>query len=499
MTTARPGLPALIVPLIALSGCNLFSDDPRAAFRDLGLQRSYDSVAQAVARVLASPGNRAILVDSMKSSLRETHAIDLMEYLRSLPDEIPARSEALDRLLQEPIVRDLELALPVSRDRVTWEATDDIVVTSETPMPADTSAELSTDDSILNLRLSDFYSVGYKTDDSQLLFLPTDPIPFPLLLVRRKTSDNRAFVDSSDMDDRSTVSTIAEEYLVGVDVPMGSRADQQFRNRARTLFPPHDCFNRGGEDIDADGLSDACEYEIAHAFRPVLLLDKDEDNADRQTYWEVRIADGELTEQDAERRPVSQLWLFYALGYYYDGGRWGLTWHHGDTEFIVMSVAPVGEAPGDSLWAMTKICYAAHWDARGEFHKCYFADDEVVQYDDTREGRPMVWVAYNKHGNYPNERTCRDKRLFLWVKELCRGSFKKENVEVLEHRQLGRYYPSTPTSIEEERKYRTGVERLWSADKFCGWHRYRSMCAGNYLRALRAWQFAPDPATRWER
>ena len=470
-----------------------------------------DRIAPALARVLASQANRTALVDIMKSSSRRSHAVDLPAFIRSLSDTTASADRNL--LLDEPSTDSLELVLPVSWDRVTWEATDDIVVTSETS-PAMAASDLSVDQ-FLNIPMRDVYSVGHQTDSSQILFLPTERLPYPLLVIRRTTNpdDEAAAIERIIPTTRSTVSTFEEEYSLTGSGTSGDRRARASWNGVKKLFTLGDCITEQnqpqGDSLDHDGILDICEYKIARAFRPRLMMDKDERHAGRQTYWEVRRPQmgDELTTQEAPRRDGQELWLFYALGYYYDGGRYGLSWHQGDSEFVIASVAPVG-AVTDSLWALNRICFAAHWDAQGEFHECYDADDSTVQYYDGRGGRPRVWVAYNKHGSYPNAMTCRSHVLFriLWfsINERCEGRptedggerYVEADVVIRDSMQLGQYDSLTAWSIDEQLKYRTGTERLWSREAFCGWHRDRRPCAGNYWRPLKAWGFVPDAATR---
>ena len=355
MPIARFLRPSLAMSLVL--ACGEPSDDRLAAFRDTQAKAQTDLLASTLARALASEANRTTLVDRMKYSSRQSHAIDLTTYVSRTVD-------------------DLELALPTSWDRVTWEATDDIVVTSVIPHSQTPSMDFSLD-GFLSLTIGDVYSVGYRTNGSEILFLPTDRLQYPLLVIRKEATIpvEVGTVRRAIVRDRATVSTTEEEYNLTDRGTFRDGDDRASWDGAKTLSTLRDCATEQStpqgdsvdNDVDDDGLLDSCEYQIAKAFRPRLMLDKDERYADRQTYWEVRRPDvgEELTQQGADRLRAQELWLFYALGYYYDGGRYGFSWHDGDSEFVVASVAPVGTEAGFTVDAEENLLCRALGYRRG--------------------------------------------------------------------------------------------------------------------------------------
>ena len=296
-----------------------------------------------------------------------------------------------------------------------------------------------------------------------------------------------------------------------------------------------DCFPSSGRigdeqpDADKDSISDECEYQVARTFAPVLRFRRDDRNSERDTYWEVRRTSEQLDtrcesyNETRETRGV-QLWVFYALGYHRDGGRIGATWHHGDSEYVIVSVVQVG----GQRWRLAGVCMSHHGKRAH-----YWADGETLVYDNA--GRLAISVSYRKNANYVN-RHCRHGNLpqpvtdlrslgkralhsliyvvtlrFLWG-DLCAVFPKEEDVEVLREGKLGPYNVRTGwcarapsrdpdwcitdnSRITGFWKNRTGLERLWSPQRFCGWYWNRQVpnCAPSYLGSLELFGFTADP------
>ena len=82
----------------------------------------------------------------------------------------------------------------------------------------------------------------------------------------------------------------------------------------------------GAGDDDTDGLLDSCEYLLASTFAPVLMIQHNDGDPSRETYWSVEPTSS--TEYAVR--------IFYAVGYHQDtGGQYG---HPGDSEFIISDV-----------------------------------------------------------------------------------------------------------------------------------------------------------------
>ena len=447
----------------------------------------------------------------MENSDRPLHSIEASTYFSSVFEPGTHWSLQVGRIA--PLRGDytkveLELVMPTSWDRTRWQPADEIVVTSDPWYGAEDDAIGIEQSDFLDFPLRDIYSVGFRSDGSEIWFLPIERLPYPLLVIRQISSsigrtDTTGRVPQEGqfpIEGQPGISSPAEEYGIGAtrfalsDIDRGTWAGKK---ALRTLS---DCTNFDSTDLDADhdGMIDRCEQDLAEAFRPRLMLDKDEKHADHEVFWEVRRPGEGESPLDVQTPGIresykKELWILYALGYHYDAGRWGISWHEGDSEFIVASAEPVNGTEYDSWWTLTRICYAAHWSTAKEFHKCYDAFDPELTYDDGMGGRPHVWVAYKKHGSYPSIELCNSKKLFLFVRERCGN--RPSDVAIQDSNKLGKYNPTRSWKLEAPGRYRTAPEKLWNAQGFCGWYRHRDICAGNYLRTLKAWKFAADTAS----
>ena len=400
----------LVTVIITSGGCTAKIPEAQSRNEEERIserQEDWHLIAKALARYLSSEEDRDNLASQMRTSGRPAHSLNLDDYLASAREgeragESVARMQEVEEIERLAGNLDLELVVPISWDRMQWQPMLDIVVSvdpwHEEAMQADTL-----EDGPLGYEVSirDVYSVGFGTDGSEFLFLPTERLPYPLLLVRPDSyvgrgSRNREWMNVV-AEHRGTISSRAEEYGLS-----GSRTSAAHNGRAiRTLQECTGDFP-ASVDVDQDRLLDACEYEIAREFRPKLVFDEKEkeQNVNRNTFWEVRRADStDLVEQDpprTRREVENELWVMYALGYHYDGGRYWLTWHQGDSEFVILSVGPRSGEESDSMWTVTRICFAAHWGVKNEFHRCYNGNDPEVSYweetlrPNRRAGRPFL-------------------------------------------------------------------------------------------------------------
>jgi len=212
-------------------------------------------------------------------------------------------------------------------------------------------------------------------------------------------------------------------------------------------------------DLDNDGVDDTCEYALAHEFRPELVFYDTERFEGRYSTWAVR------------RNTSASAVIFYALGYYSDGGRFGigaLEGHKGDSEFIVVKV----EDRGVDDWVMTEATLSAHYLA--------WWTDRTRAYDASAfefvGGRPVVHVAAQKHGNFPTRASCDDggfKGVF-GLTDGCTFEAFREEVEVLPGRNLGSpSHPvlANPVTYSWDGDAELEVETFWDRGiPFCGWH-----------------------------
>lgn len=158
-----------------------------------------------------------------------------------------------------------------------------------------------------------------------------------------------------------------------------------------------------GEDLDRDGLPDACEADLARRFAPVLLAARGACN------WSA----------DAGRIPGAYLYavhprpngyrLAYLPGYLDDCG-WsgpkcrlspgdGCDGHEGDSEIIVVDVARA--SAGEPL-AVEGVFLSAHCYGRSD-GRCRWYGPDAFQWVGQH---PVVWVAEGKNAHYPSRRAC---------------------------------------------------------------------------------------------
>jgi len=165
------------------------------------------------------------------------------------------------------------------------------------------------------------------------------------------------------------------------------------------------------DDADRDGTDDGCEHALAAAFAPLLVLD------DTECGWDASVPPGRVggeylyAVQGSERGRVR---IAYLPAYYRDCG-WRLPvcrltpWlcrpHAGDSELIVVEVAPAG---GDR-WRAERVFLSAHCHGRSAGWCRWYSGSELDGFgwvDGAARGAPVVWVASGKHGGYPSPAAC---------------------------------------------------------------------------------------------
>ena len=245
-------------------------------------------------------------------------------------------------------------------------------------------------------------------------------------------------------------------------------------------------------DIDQDFLDDDCEYELALAFRPQLVLMNNDCDTRRQPYF-------------AARRKVSNDWgevilIFYAISYVYDcGPPFACPGvypfcdpHPGDSEWIILEVGRYSSSTRP--WALKYATLSAHWRTDNDQTAGYEASDLEDAYGSPGFGAPRIWVAEDKHANYRSQIVCNSSGF---------GNFDNcdapnalyQTLEVSSGFNLGRLgipFIGTLASPAFDRLSANGnAEYYWvnTAD-FCGWGYYAGgECSGSYHESLTAYGF----------
>lgn len=220
------------------------------------------------------------------------------------------------------------------------------------------------------------------------------------------------------------------------------------------------CTAAGG--FDQDGLTDACEHQLAVSFRPLLSTSPSDQTLSRESYW-------------AAHRVGPKVKIFYALAYHWDGGsdHWACGMdasghclaHPGDAEHIVLTV----------IWD----AFTGHWRLESAYLSAHAgspanASETVPAHELTYEGRgrhyPRVFVAREKHANYKSRAACHEEHLFI-LTDICYDNIDDGRVDTWSGRKLGSSevnYLSTVHSVDPY--IHTGNEDFWQRNQyFCGW------------------------------
>lgn len=150
-------------------------------------------------------------------------------------------------------------------------------------------------------------------------------------------------------------------------------------------------------DADHDGFDDGCEYRIAAAFAPVLMISADDYDPSRETYWAVRKTTGDCPTAIGGPYP-NCVHIMYALSYHRDVD------HVGDSEFIEAVVAWTGY-----VWRLSKATFSGHWGEIWPFDAtATYAAGTQLEYAGV-PGAPLSWVSSGKHANYESESHCNSR------------------------------------------------------------------------------------------
>jgi hypothetical protein len=156
------------------------------------------------------------------------------------------------------------------------------------------------------------------------------------------------------------------------------------------------------DDLDADGLVDAWEDVVLDRLRPLRRLDEAESavNDDAFVFADV----GRVTSADD-----GTFRLMVMLGYTRDYGSCGFTAHNGDSERVVLGLAPL-PAEGEGGVVMEQAYTAAH-EYTATDHGRIFVGDELDQLvftldPATNEPRWVVFPSADKHATYATVEIC---------------------------------------------------------------------------------------------
>jgi hypothetical protein len=155
-------------------------------------------------------------------------------------------------------------------------------------------------------------------------------------------------------------------------------------------------------DQDDDGLSDACELQIARRFAPLLVVAPGGCNWD-ESVTPARLGGAYLF---GVERVNERLRIAYLPAYYRDCGWHGMKCrlpyvdcspHNGDSEFVVVEVTEQNNA-----WSPRQVFLSAHCFGKHAQDCRWYAADNFIWMADA----PVIWVAEGRQANYPSKRSC---------------------------------------------------------------------------------------------
>jgi hypothetical protein len=254
----------------------------------------------------------------------------------------------------------------------------------------------------------------------------------------------------------------------------------------------------GINDVDADHLSDECEVWLATKFAPIMTYDA-HDDVGRESFWAARpIA-------------VGLVRVFYALAYYFDLGTIpeeltacrlsslgdvvaDCDGHHGDSENIVLDLR---YNTSTQHWLVAEAKLSHHTDiivVKGGPS----GYPTLLSYPNKVAGYPQIFVARQKHANYPSRQSCNAGGGAPWPLVIvvpfddCSPNSQLFRPEINPLRNLGsnaKRRVDCVASFNFFYQIPVRKECMWSATRFYGWQIDRTTSATGYGTLLRAQGF----------
>lgn len=225
-------------------------------------------------------------------------------------------------------------------------------------------------------------------------------------------------------------------------------------------------------DADVDGLNDQCEYEVAATFRPTLLMSRYEDPVCRakEPYWAASKEPYSGADPFNHDLGYATIKIFYAIGYHWDCGSpsaycaFWCSGHAGDSEFIILEVSHVGSGK----WELARAILSAHFNTSTDESLLFDASNLEYSPWDVYKGKPQIWVALNKHGNYGSQSRCDRGAHYT---DTCDDSFDDgDAASALSNANLGRDLVRLKDFVPSRFGF-SRVESMWAAgwNGFYGW------------------------------
>jgi len=496
----RTRVAAALFSVLALQACadapptSVDGSPPRAA-RTLHANAEAESavalVARGVAQALTRADFRQRVLEDLRDSPFPNHRVHLNSYLRGARGRPMAEAVAqgtgrsvaeLHALLQT--LPQLELTVPLERDRVRWTGSDDIVVVG-TVM---NRQQLQRNSSL----------AGYDTRSGASVTVPLGLVlPYPLLTVARAEirygADPESRRNSAPRHRRSTIGTPDTEFSLTttgdgdqcdptdptliVECPGTGGAEWSPGGVPIASGRTYQCFESltPENDRDTDGIQDSCEAEVAGPFRPILQYQWLDTHRGREPYWAAK-----------RGTRYNEIKVFYAFSYYADVGTNvyfnNVGPHYGDAEFVVFTFDYWG-----GNWRFKEAFLSAHYGKYG-WNSSSTRSSEVFSYPDNGF-RPKIWIAKDKHANYHSQGKCDEGANYF---DTCDDPAEwLEDFEFAPEFNLGNNESGTRLldRVATRKGYSAREERFWTDSEFRGWQAASGPGSTGYMQWLNDFDF----------
>ncbi|MGA7304353.1 MAG: hypothetical protein WBW88_05740 [Rhodothermales bacterium] len=253
------------------------------------------------------------------------------------------------------------------------------------------------------------------------------------------------------------------------------------------------CIGSFYSDYDQDGLGDKCERDLAVAFAPTMNYAQGDDIR-RESYWAARAVGS------------NSVLIEYQFGYYFDlgtaenytackigtvGELFGeCDGHHGDSESVTLTATYELDT---KHWLLTRASLSVHktyivMNAGGQGYVT------ALQYARKTGADPIIWVANQKHANYPSQSDCEDGGYnllvtkYLFSFETCAGPRRTFVAESGGSRNIGSEQVQFFNCVASNNPFYQDpphpIECLWTADRFTGWQLDQTTSADGYKTRL---------------
>ncbi len=234
-----------------------------------------------------------------------------------------------------------------------------------------------------------------------------------------------------------------------------------------------------GVDGDRDGLSDRCELAMATRHAPLLNVSANGCNVVKREAAK-RLGGGYLY---AVARIQEGYRIAYMPAYFRDCGWHGLKcrlpWinceaHWGDSEFIVVDIAPQPDH-----YSVVGIFLSAHCFGKSGSGCRWFRGKDLVPFQwNEQDVSPVVWVANGRNANYRSQRSCERGH---WAVDTCSGERLRYRFPIRAESNVGsRSVPRSPRGcvpsqyVDDKNEHTSpgAVECLWDVSMpFGGWQK----------------------------